>query len=148
MAKKISYTNRDFASIRQDLVNLTKDLKQDVEKSKNANLTNTSKMDDVFTKLNDLEQKLQSMDKLMATIDELGTKIERIKEPTPQEKLEMRSLDSYPFNQNPKEFFTQKQKEMKLSGKNEYVLTKNDVDNYSKNQIMNSFNPDYNENRF
>jgi hypothetical protein len=131
-----------------DLVNLTKDLKQDVEKSKNANLTNTSKMDDVFTKLNDLEQKLQSMDRLMATIDELGTKIERIKEPTPQEKLEMRSLDSYPFNQNPKEFFTQKQKEMKLSGKNEYVLTKNDVDNYSKNQIMNSFNPDYNENRF
>lgn len=131
-----------------DLVNLTKELKTDVENSKSANTANLSKMDGVFSKLSDLEQKLQSMDKLLATIDDLGRKIEHIKEPTPEERLEMRSLDSYPFNQNPKEFFTQKQKEMRMSGKNEYVLTKNDVDNYSKNQIINSFNPDYNETRF
>ena len=65
-----------------------------------------------------------------------------MKEKTPEEKLELRSLDSYPFNQNPQEFFSQKQGEMKVSGKNDYVLTKQDVDDYSKDMIKNSFNPE------
>jgi hypothetical protein len=37
----------------------------------------------------------------------LESKVENMKEPTPQERLEMRSLDSYPFNQKPSEFFSQ-----------------------------------------
>jgi hypothetical protein len=68
-----------------------------------------------------------------------------MKEKTPQEKLELRSLDSYPFNQNPQEFFAQKQPEMAQSGKNEYVLTKQDIDNYSTDIIRNSFNADEDE---
>jgi hypothetical protein len=54
--------------------------------------------------------------------------------------LELRSLDSYPFNQKPQEFFAQKQGEMQMTGKNEYVLTKDDVDNYSRS-ITQTFNP-------
>jgi len=123
-----------------DLVNMTKSIKKDLDNSKGENQGVVSKMDDVFTKLNDLEQKLANMDAVMAKIDQLGAKIEQVKEPTPQERLEMRSLDSYPFNQNPQEFFSQKQGEMRASGKNEYVLTKDDVQNYSQETIRDTFN--------
>ena len=37
--------------------------------------------------------------------------------------------------------YTHKQEEMRASGKNEYVLTKNEVENYSKEHLAQSFNP-------
>ena len=119
---------------------MTKSIKTDIEDTKGENKGVISKMDDVFTKLNDLESKLNSMDSIISKIDELGSKIEQVKEPTPQERLQMRSLDSYPFNQNPQEFFKQKQGEMRSSGKNEYILTKNDIENYSQETINDTFN--------
>lgn len=131
-----------------DLVNMTKSIKKDVDDSKSENLGVAEKMDSVFTKLTDLEQKLSQMDSVIDRIDQLGTKIDSIKEKTPEEKLELRSLDSYPFNQNPQEFFNQKQGEMRISGKNDYVLTKQDVDDYSKDMIKNSFNPEQQEDEF
>lgn len=124
-----------------DLVNMTKSIKNDMDDTKSEHQGVMTKMDDVFTKLNDLEQKLSSMDAVMAKIDELGSKIEQVKEPTPEERLQMRSLDSYPFNQNPQQFFAQKQGEMRASGKNEYVLTKDDIQNYSQDTIRDTFNP-------
>lgn len=127
-----------------DLVNMSKNIKSKLETSKAEQDQALEKMQGVFSKLDDLERKLSSMDNILAKIDQLGSKIEDIKPPTPQEKLEMRSLDSYPFNQKPQEFFNYKQDEMRISGKNEYVLTKNDVENYSKEQISKSFNP-YND---
>ena len=132
-----------------DLVNMTKSIKKDVDDSKSENSGVNQKMDDVFTKLTDLEQKLSQMDSVIDKIDQLGTKIDSMKEKTPEEKLELRSLDSYPFNQNPQEFFNQKQGEMRVSGKNDYVLTKQDVNDYSKDMIKNSFNTEYDdENEF
>jgi hypothetical protein len=98
-------------------------------------------MDAVFSKLDDLEAKLSNMDAVIAKIDQLGAKIDDVKPQTPQEKLEMRSLDSYPFNEKPQEFFAHKQQEMRASGKNEYVLTKSDIENYSKEDLNQSFNP-------
>jgi hypothetical protein len=126
-----------------DLVNMTKSLKNDVEKTNMVNTDSISKMDSVFTKLNDLESKLGEMNNIISKIDQLGAKIETMKPVTPQERLEMRSLDSYPFSQTPQQFFDVKKNEMRASGKNEYILTKQDVDNYSKNQIAQSFNPNY-----
>jgi hypothetical protein len=105
-----------------------------------------NKMEDVFTKLSDLETKLQNMDSIIDRIDSLSSEVKNMKPDTPQEKLEMRSLDSYPFNQKPNEFFSKKQEEMKLSGKNEYVLTKNDIDDFTKETIRNTFNPNAEEN--
>ncbi len=125
-----------------DLVNMTKSIKNEMDKNKDEGNSVIQKMDSVFGKLNDLEQKLAQMDSVISKIDELGSKIEQVKPKTPQEKLEMRSLDSYPFNQNPQDFFSQKQNEMQASGKNEYVLTKDEVENYGQSQIMKSFNPD------
>ena len=123
-----------------DLVNMTKNIKNDLENNKQDNSAVINKMDDVFTKLNDLESKLAQMDQVMAKIDQLGATVEANKPKTEVEKLEMRSLDSYPFNEKPQEFFAHKQGEMRASGKNEYVLTKDDVENYPVDQIRTSFN--------
>ena len=114
-----------------DLVNMTKSIKNEMDKNKDEGNSVIQKMDSVFGKLNDLEQKLAQMDSVISKIDELGSKIEQVKPKTPQEKLEMRSLDSYPFNQNPQDFFSQKQNEMQ-----------DEVQNYGQAQIMKSFNPD------
>jgi len=99
-------------------------------------------MDDIFSKLTDLETKLNSMDELISKIDNLEVEVKNSKPKSPEEKLEMRSLDSYPFNKNPQEFFDEKLQQMKQSGKNEYILTKNDIENYSKNDITKTFNPE------
>jgi hypothetical protein len=123
-----------------DLVNMTKNIKNDLENNKQDNSAVINKMDDVFTKLNDLESKLAQMDQVMAKIDQLGATVEANKPKTEVEKLEMRSLDSYPFNEKPQEFFAHKQGEMRASGKNEYVLTKDDIENYPVDQIRSSFN--------
>lgn len=131
-----------------DLVNMTKSIKKDLDDKNTENTEVVNKMDSVFTKLNDLEQKLSQMDSVISKIDELGNKVETMKEKTPQEKLELRSLDSYPFNLNPQQFFAQKQPEMQQSGKNEYVLTKQDIDDYSLDTIRNSFNPEQEEDEF
>ena len=124
-----------------DLVNMTKSIKKELDTNKGDTSGVMTKMDDVFTKLNDLEQKLAAMDNVMAKIDMLGSKIDSVRPKTPEEKLEMRALDSYPFNQNPQQFFASKHDEMRQAGKNEYVLTKDDVENYSKDTIRDTFNP-------
>jgi hypothetical protein len=124
-----------------DLVDMTKSIKKDIENTKMDNGSVLAKMDSVFTKLDDLESKLASMNQIFSKINQLGDKVEQMKPKTPQEKLEMRSLDSYPFNEKPQEFFAHKMGEMEASGKNEYVLTKDEVDNYSPDTIRKSFNP-------
>jgi hypothetical protein len=131
-----------------DLVNMVKSVKKDQEDSTGSNAEVMTKMDDVFTKLSDLESKLSQMDAVMAKIDQLGATVEANKPKTEVEKLEMRSLDSYPFNEKPQEFFAHKQGEMKASGKNEYVLTKDEVENYAPDQIKTSFNPTEEEDDF
>lgn len=131
-----------------DLVDMVKSIKKDQDDSKGDNNGVMGQMDAVFTKLSDLEQKLSQMDSVIMKIDQLGSKVESMREKTPQEKLEMRSLDSYPFSQNPQEFFSQKQGEMKASGKNEYVLTKQEVNDYSKDMIKNTFNPEVDQDEF
>ena len=134
-----------------DLVNMTKSLKKDIEGTQNDNSTVIGKMDDVFTKLDDLASKLSEMDTLVQKIEQLGAEVKQMKPETPQEKLEMRSLDSYPFNQKPTDFFSQKQEEMRASGKNEYILTKDDVNDFTPETLRDTFNntgEEENENEF
>jgi hypothetical protein len=122
-----------------DLVNMTQNIKNDLDSSKSDNDAVMGKMGDLFGKLDDLESKLSQMDDVIAKIDGLESKVTQMKEPTPQERLEMRSLDSYPFNQSPTDFFSQKQGEMKKSGKNEYVITKSDLEDINPGQMRASF---------
>ena len=97
-------------------------------------------MDGMFAKLDDLEKKLQNMDTIMNKINSLETKFDRYREKTPEEKLMLRSLDSYPYNQKLTDFFDDKKDEMEETGKNEYILTSDEVENFSPNEVKKTFN--------
>ena len=102
-----------------------------------------SKQDDyfenLFGQLSKLESRLGEMDAIMNKLNALENKIEKYREKTPQEKLELRSYDSYPFNQKLSQFFDDKSEEMEKTGKNDYVLTPDDVTDINVNDIKGSF---------
>lgn len=98
-------------------------------------------MNSMFSKLEDLNSRISAMDSIIQKIDTIDQKIEKYREKSPVEKLELRSLDSYPYNQKLTDFFDIKKGEMEVSGKNEYVLTSDDVEDYDEREIRNSFNP-------
>jgi hypothetical protein len=107
-----------------------------------------SKQDDyfenLFGQLTKLESRLGEMDAIMNKLNALENKIEKYREKTPQEKLELRSYDSYPFNQKLSQFFDDKQEEMEKTGKNDYVLTPDQVTDINVNDIKGSFQPSSN----
>ena len=98
----------------------------------------------LIQKLNDLEARAAKMDMISAKID--GLEKELIKRnPTPVEKLEMRSLSSYPYSQKLTDYWAEKEGPYDVTNsevkKKEYVLTKDDVDsNYSDSNVKKSFN--------
>lgn len=94
----------------------------------------------LFDQIKNLESKLGEMDNLVNVVNNLETKIEKMRPKTPEEKLELRSLDSGPFNQKLSDFFDDKKDDMEKSGKNEYVLTTDEVEDYSPSEIKGSFN--------
>jgi len=127
---------------------------KDVEELDITDLVNTQQtiqdkqeeyFDNLFTQLKGLEDKLAQMDDLVSKINNLETTFEKYRPKTAKEKLELRSLDSGPFNQKLSDFFEDKQEDIEKSGKNEYVLTTDDVEQYSPSQIEDSFN-DYEDN--
>lgn len=94
----------------------------------------------LFDQIKNMESKLAEMDQLVAKIDTIETNLEKYRPKTPQEKLQLRSLDSGPYKQNLADFFDEKKDEMEMSGKNEYVLTQDEVENFSPSDIEDSFN--------
>jgi hypothetical protein len=104
--------------------------------------------ENLFGQLNKLESRLGEMDAIMNKLNALENKIEKYREKTPQEKLELRSYDSYPFNQKLSQFFDDKQEEMEKTGKNDYVLTSDEVEDINVNDIKNSFQPGSQEDEY
>ena len=104
--------------------------------------------ENLFNQLSNLEAKLGEMDNVMNKLNSLENKIEKYREKTPQEKLELRSYDSYPFNQKLSQFFDDKQDEMEKTGKNDYVLTSDEVEDINVNDIKNSFQPGRQEDEY
>jgi hypothetical protein len=98
----------------------------------------------LFSQLSNLESKLGEMDQLVDKINSLEAKFDQFRPKTPEEKLELRSLDSGPFKQKLSDFFEDKQEEMRQSGKNEYVLTSDEIEDYSPEEVRTSFQ-DYDE---
>ena len=95
----------------------------------------------LFGQLENLQSKLGEMDSIMNKLNSLESKIEKYREKTPQERLELRTLDSYPFNQKLSTFFDDKQEDMEKTGKHEYVLTSDEVEDINTSDIKGSFQP-------
>ena len=115
-----------------DITDLVKSQKK-VEEKQEEYFTN------LFQHLTDLESKLGEMDGIMTKLNDLEAKVEKYREKTPQERLELRTLDSGPFNQKLSQFFDDKEEDMEKSGKNEYILTQDEVEEYSPNEIKKTF---------
>ena len=118
-----------------DLVDKTEETKSSVDGL-------TTKMEELLSKLNDLESQVGGMDNVINKIDDLEKEIEK-RNPTPVEKLEMRSLSSYPYSIKLTDFWKDKEGYEAEEPEQEFTLTQDDVDNFDKEQIKKSF--DYNK---
>ena len=118
-----------------ELVDSTEGAKHSADKASHK----ASRLMQQFSKL---AQKVDAMASISHKIDSLEKEIVK-RNPTPVEKLEMRSLDSYPFNIKLNDYW--KDVEGYDTGVNdkpkEYVLRKDDIDNtFASSQLKNSFN--------
>lgn len=134
----------------------------DVDDITNAQEKMNSKVNVVGKGLGEVDDKieslLQSLSKMEAMIDNNNQEIAKFKaefekrNPTQTEKLNLRSLDSYPFNVNPKDYWAQKGADpnSNYSGYSnneepttkEYVITNSDVDDFSEREMQDSFDID------
>jgi hypothetical protein len=117
------------------------DITELVDSQKNIETKQEEYFNNLFNQLNDLQSKLGEMDNIMNKLNSLESKIEKYREKTPQEKLELRTYDSYPFSQKLSQFFDDKSEEMEKTGKNDYVLTSDEVTDINVSDIKNSFQP-------
>lgn len=113
------------------------------EEAKAAADKATANTEMLLQKLSDLESRVASMDNITTKIEDLEKEIVK-RNPTPVEKLEMRSLSSYPYNQKLTDYWADKEGPYNVMGgekeKEEFVLTQKDVDyDYSEPQIKKSF---------
>ena len=115
-----------------------------VKSQQNIETKQEEYFNNLFSQLSNLESKLGDMENIFSKLNDIEAKIEKYREKTPQEKLELRSLDSGPFNQKLTDFFVDKQEDIEKSGKNEYVLTTDEVEDFTPSEIKGTFN-DYQE---
>ena len=115
----------------------------DVTDLVNSNKNFSEKQDDyfqtLFDQLKNLEEKLSEMDKIVNTLNSLEAKVEKYRIKSPEEKMELRTLDSGPYNQKLSDFFQDKQEDFEKSGKDQYVITNDDVENFQPAEIKKSF---------
>lgn len=121
----------------------------DTEEIDITDLVNTQKtasdkqeefFNNLFSQMDNMQKKLAEMDSIINKLNAIETKIEKYREKTPEEKLELRSLDSGPYNQKLSDFFLNKEDEFEKTGK-EYVLTSDDVEGFDPSEIRDSFIP-------
>jgi hypothetical protein len=125
------------------------DITELVDSQKNIEKKQDDYFENLFGQLGNLESKLSEMDSIMNKLNSLESKIEKYREKTPEEKLELRTYDSYPFNQKLSQFFDDKKDEMEMTGKNDYVLTPDEVTDINVNDIKTSFqNPGFDKEGF
>jgi hypothetical protein len=129
-----------------ELVNSSEEAK---ESSEMAN----QKMEDLMGQFDSLSGQLQRMETLSSKIEDLEHEMET-RMPTPEEKLEMRSLDSYPYNVKLTDYWADKEGQYNVmdgedenSGSpKEYVLTQDDVDSeYNEIDVKDSLENPFEE---
>jgi hypothetical protein len=124
-----------------ELVNSNNEVKQIVDES-------NQKASDLLNKFTELLQKVDKVDKLGKKIQDLEKEVIK-RTPTPVEKMEMRSLNSFPYSLKLTDFWSEKEGQydvMNVDKKKEYVLTKDDINRtYSDSEIKRSFDVGYEE---
>jgi len=123
-----------------DIVNMTKETGEKTDELETTISKQSENLNSLIDKLDDLESKLNNMDKIISAVDNLEDKFEKYRPQTPVEKLELRYLDSGPFNQSPKTYWEEKGEKLKQQkDKHEYVLNGEEVSDYSEGDIKNSW---------
>lgn len=112
-----------------DLVNAQKNIEDKQEEYFN----------NLFSQLQNMEEKLGEMDKMMTMLNDLEAKVEKYRPKTAQEKMELRSLDSGPFNQKLSDYFEDKEEDFEKQGREEYILTADEVEDFSPKEIKTTF---------
>ena len=132
----------------------------DVDDITNAQEKMNNKVNHVGRELGDVDDKIEtlltSLEKMQQMIDNNNQEIAQFKKefekrnPTQTEKLNLRSLDSYPFNVNPKDYWDEKgiDPNSNYSGyadndeptDKDYIITNSDVDDFDERAISQSFN--------
>ena len=127
-----------------EIVNSTKDTAEKVDSV-------TSKVDDILAKFGDLEGKLSGMGDIIHKIDSLEKEVEK-RNPTPVEKLDMRSLDSFPFNVKLTDYWSDEKEGGQYDPiekkEKEFDVDVSDLSNYNSEEIKSSFDADDEENMY
>jgi len=125
-------------------VDVTQLVQASDEAKESAQMAN-QKTDQILAKFSELEQRISSMGAISDKIESLEKEIIK-RNPTPVEKLEMRAMDSFPYNIKLSDYFKDIDGYETEQKPKEYVLTKDDVDSYTDTSVKDSFNiPDYEE---
>ena len=128
-------TGTDDGSVEIDVT----DIVDKTEATKTSVEGMSSKMDELLNKLSELESQVSGMDNVINKIDDLEKEIEK-RNPTPVERLEMRSMDSFPYSIKLTDFWKDKEGyEATEENEEEFVLKQSDVDNYNEKDIRKSF---------
>lgn len=114
------------------------DIVDKTEETKNSVDGVSTKMDDLLSKLSELESQVSGMDNVINKIDDLEKEIER-RNPTPVERLEMRSMDSFPYSVKLTDYWKDKEGYDETEVEEEFTLTQSDVDNFDEKEIRASF---------
>lgn len=125
------------------------DIVDKAEETRNEIEGLTSKMEELLGNFDQLSDQVTGMDQLITKIEDLEKEIEK-RNPTPVEKLEMISLDSFPYSIKLTDYWSDKEGYENGEEKEEkdYILTQQDVDDYSENEIKNSFDYDDNDENY
>jgi len=127
------------------------ELVNSTEEAKASSDMANSKLEALIKGFGALEQQLNVMQQTSAKIDDLGTKVTELehdierRNPTPEEQIEMRSLDSYPYSIKLTDYWSDKEDKLAIpssqqnGGTKEYTLTKQDVEGYSPSDVKKSF---------
>ncbi len=115
------------------------------DEAKAAAADANNKVDQLMGMVSKLEAQLGDINAIGVKIDNLGHELEK-RAPTPEEKIEMRSLDSYPYNLKLTDFWKTKEGKYDVMNNDEsdvepteYTLTRDDVNSdYSESRIKSS----------
>jgi len=121
------------------------DIVDKAEETRNEIEGLTSKMEELMGNFSELSDQVTGMDQVIDKIEGLEKEIEK-RNPTPVEKLEMMSLDSFPYSVKLTDYWSDKEGyEANEDNEEEYTITQQEVDDYSSSEIKDSFDYDDDE---